>query len=162
MLEASRCARHPDTETNLSCGRCEEPICPSCMVHTPVGYRCKDCARVKPPPTFDVNSVYLARGIGASVALGVAGGVIFWLLSLLLGGLALAIAFAGIGYVIGEGVSLAVNRKRGRGLKLVVSGGVFLAYVVSIWLLSSRSGVGPAPSLFLGLIVGFYAAIRRF
>ncbi len=163
MLEASRCARHPDTETNLSCGRCEEPICPSCMVHTPVGYRCKDCARVRPPPTFDVNSVYLARGIGASAALGVAGGLIFWLLSLLLGGVAYwqAIAFAGIGYVIGEGVSLAVNRKRGRGLKLVASGGVFLAYVVSIWLLS-RSGVGPSGSLLLGLIVGFYVAIRRF
>ncbi len=163
MLEPSRCPRHPDTETNLKCGRCEEPICPSCMVHTPVGYRCKDCARVRPPPTFDVNRVYLARAIGASVALGVAGGIIFKLLTLLLGGVSFwqAIAFAGIGYMVGEGVSVAVNRKRGRGLKLVASGGVFLAYVVSIWLLS-RSGVWPSPSLFLGLIVGFYAALRRF
>ncbi len=163
MLEPSRCPRHPDTETNLSCGRCEEPICPSCMVHTPVGYRCKDCARVRPPPTFDVSSIYLARAIGASVALGVAGGVIFWLLNLLLGGVAFwqAIAFAGIGYMVGEGVSFAVNRKRGRNLKLVASAGVFLAYVVSIWLLS-LSGVGPSSSLFLGLIVGFYVAIRRF
>ena len=163
MLEPSRCARHPDTETNLRCGRCEEPICPSCMVQTPVGFRCKDCARVTPPPTFDVNRIYLARAVGASVALGVAGGIIFKLLSLLLGGVAFwqAIAFAGIGYVIGEGVSVAVNRKRGRGLKLVASGGVFLAYVVSIWLLA-RSGAAPSGSLFLGLIVGFYVAIRRF
>ncbi len=83
MLGASRCPRHPDTETNLRCGRCEEPICPSCMVQAPVGFRCKDCARVRPPPTFDVNSIYLARAIGASVALGVAGGLIFKLLSLL-------------------------------------------------------------------------------
>ena len=163
MLEPSRCARHPDTETNLRCGRCEEPICPSCMVHTPVGYRCKDCARVRPPPTFDVNRVYLARAIGASVALGVAGGIAFKVLSLLLGSVPFwqAIAFAGIGYMVGEGVSVAVNRKRGRGLKLVASGGVFLAYVVSIWLLS-LSGVGPSGSLFLGLIVGTYVAIRRF
>ncbi len=129
------------------------------MVHTPVGYRCNDCARVRPPPTFDVNRIYLARAIGASVALGVAGGVIFKLLSLLLGGLAFwqAIALAGIGYVVGEGVSVAVNRKRGRGLKLVAAGGVFLAYAVGIWL-----GVLPTRSLFLGLIVGFYVAIRRF
>ena len=142
------------------------------MVHTPVGYRCKDCARVRPPPTFDVNSVYLARAIGASAALGAAGGIMFKLLSLLpflavgggrLGGVSFwqAIAFAGIGYMIGEGVSIAVNRKRGRNLKLVASAGVFLAYVVSIWLLS-LSGVGPSSSLFLGLIVGFYIAIRRF
>ncbi len=133
------------------------------MVQTPVGYRCKDCARAKPPPTFDVNRIYLARAIGTSVALGVAGGIIFWLLSLLLGGVAFwqAIAFVGIGYMIGEGVSVAVNRKRGRNLKLVASAGVFLAYVVSIWLLS-QSGVGPAPSLFLGLIVGLYVTIRRF
>ncbi len=133
------------------------------MVHTPVGFRCKDCARVRPPPTFDVTGIYLVRAIGASVALGVAGGVIFKLLSLLLSGVSFwqAIAFAGIGYMVGEGVSVAVNRKRGRGLKLVASGGVFLAYIVSIWLLS-LSGVGPANSLFLGLIVGFYVAIRRF
>ena len=163
MLEPSRCLRHPDTETNLSCGRCEEPICPSCMVHTPVGFRCRDCAKVRPPPTFDVTGIYLARAIGASVALGVAGGIIFKLLSLLLGGVSFwqAIAFAGIGYMVGEGVSVAVNRKRGRGLKLVASGGVFLAYVMSIWLLSG-SEVGPSSSLFLGLIVGFYVAIRRF
>ncbi len=97
------------------------------------------------------------------MALGVAGGVIFKLLSLLLGGAAFwqAIAFAGIGYMVGEGVSVAVNRKRGRNLKLVASGGVFLAYIVSIWLLS-RSGIGPSTSLFLGLIVGFYVAVRRF
>ena len=158
-MEPSRCARHPDTETNLRCGRCEEPICPSCMVHAPVGVRCNDCAKVRPPPTFDVTNIYLVRAIGASVALGVVGGIIFKLLSLLLGGVAFwqAIAFAGIGYMVGEGVSVAVNRKRGRSLKLVASGGVFLAFVVS-----TMSGVTPTGSLYLGLIVAIYVAIRRF
>ncbi|MCY4455281.1 MAG: rhomboid family intramembrane serine protease, partial [Chloroflexi bacterium] len=31
------CERHPRTETELSCGRCETPICPQCMVHAPGG-----------------------------------------------------------------------------------------------------------------------------
>ncbi len=75
------------------------------------------------------------------------GGVSFWQ----------AIAFAGIGYMVGEGISVAVNRKRGRRLKLVASGGVFLTYVVSI-----MTGVTPSTSMFLGLIVGFYVAIKRF
>lgn len=129
------------------------------MVHTPVGFRCKDCAKVRPPPTFDVTGIYLARAIGASVALGVAGGIIFKLLSLWLGGVSFwqAIAFAGIGYMVGEGVSVAANRKRGPRLKVAAAGGVFFAYVVSI-----SSGVAPSLSMFLGLIVGFYVAIKRF
>ena len=41
------CARHPKTETLLRCGRCETPICPRCQIPTPVGMRCRTCARVK-------------------------------------------------------------------------------------------------------------------
>ncbi|MBN9389452.1 MAG: hypothetical protein J0I20_15595 [Chloroflexi bacterium] len=38
------CARHPNVETLLRCGRCNTPICPRCMVHSGVGIRCPDCA----------------------------------------------------------------------------------------------------------------------
>jgi hypothetical protein len=38
------CARHPQNETRLTCGRCSTPICPKCMVHSGVGIRCPDCA----------------------------------------------------------------------------------------------------------------------
>jgi Domain of unknown function (DUF4352) len=41
------CARHPDTETSLSCGRCNTPVCVRCMVHTDVGIRCRTCAPVR-------------------------------------------------------------------------------------------------------------------
>jgi hypothetical protein len=39
-----RCARHPRTQTDLTCGRCDTPICPRCLVHTEVGIRCPKCA----------------------------------------------------------------------------------------------------------------------
>ncbi len=39
------CANHPDRETTLRCNRCGKPICASCAVHTPVGYRCRECLR---------------------------------------------------------------------------------------------------------------------
>ena len=39
-----RCQRHPSVETALSCGRCETPICPHCLVHSDVGIRCRKCA----------------------------------------------------------------------------------------------------------------------
>jgi Zn-dependent protease len=38
------CAAHPAVESYLSCGRCERAICARCLVHTPVGSRCGDCA----------------------------------------------------------------------------------------------------------------------
>lgn len=42
-----KCARHPDTETALACGRCDTPVCVRCMVHTDVGIRCRTCAPVR-------------------------------------------------------------------------------------------------------------------
>lgn len=39
------CENHPDRETSLRCNRCGKPICVSCAVQTPVGYRCKECVR---------------------------------------------------------------------------------------------------------------------
>ncbi len=39
------CANHPDRETYLRCNRCNKPICNSCAVLTPTGYRCKECVR---------------------------------------------------------------------------------------------------------------------
>jgi len=45
MTEASLivCKNHPERETNLRCNRCNEPICSSCAVQTPTGYRCPQC-----------------------------------------------------------------------------------------------------------------------
>jgi MFS family permease len=39
------CYNHPNRPTLLRCNSCERPICPSCAVHTPTGYRCKECVR---------------------------------------------------------------------------------------------------------------------
>ncbi len=39
------CYNHPKRETHLRCNKCERPICASCAVLTPTGYRCKECVR---------------------------------------------------------------------------------------------------------------------
>jgi hypothetical protein len=49
------CARHPNTETMLRCGRCDTPICPRCMVHSGVGIRCPDCA-ANPQRTIGIQA----------------------------------------------------------------------------------------------------------
>jgi membrane associated rhomboid family serine protease len=38
------CYRHPDRETLVRCATCERPICTKCMVQTPVGIKCPECA----------------------------------------------------------------------------------------------------------------------
>jgi len=37
------CYRHHDRETAVHCQNCGRPICPECMVSTPVGVRCPEC-----------------------------------------------------------------------------------------------------------------------
>lgn len=54
------CAKHPNEETSLSCGRCEMPICTRCSVHTDVGIRCRDCAPARPSRPRRGASVLLA------------------------------------------------------------------------------------------------------
>ncbi|HUS82302.1 MAG TPA: hypothetical protein VM013_03480 [Dehalococcoidia bacterium] len=128
-----QCATHPDVETELACGRCGKPICPRCLIHTPVGARCRDCAGLRRIPTYDIRPTYLMRGIAAAIVAGAAsGGAWFLLVGRGRGGFAyisLFLALA-IGYAIGETVSWATNRKRGAVLQGIAACGVVTAYFV--------------------------------
>ena len=155
------CAKHSDTPTRLQCGRCDTPVCQRCMVHAPVGIRCPDCANVRSVPTFDVTTPFLARAVAAAVVLGTVGGTLFALL-----GPAIiyqvayldTLAIAGLGYAVGEGVSLSANRKRGRTLKYVAAGGMGIAYLIIF-------AFGPGYLSIFHLIsagIGIYIATNRF
>jgi hypothetical protein len=134
LTEATkRCAAHPKVETELACSHCGKPICPRCLVQTPVGARCRECARVGRLPTYELPPPYLLRGAGAALAAGGALGVAWsGLLSYELGFfgfIGLLLAFV-IGYCVGEAVSWATNRKRGPALQVTAAGGVIASYIV--------------------------------
>jgi hypothetical protein len=128
------CARHPQVETYLRCGRCDTPICPRCLVQTPVGARCRDCANVSRLPTFNVTPAFFARGMTAALVSGVAVGALWALITggnRVWGGFFVIILMGlAIGWAISEAVSLAANRKRGLGLQVCAVLGVVLAYLV--------------------------------
>jgi len=129
-----KCAYHPDVETNLRCGKCDKPICPKCMVETPVGARCPDCAGLDKLPTFRVSPRYylIAAGtaVGMAIACGAAWGLIEWLVPIFSLNLLLAPA---AGYAIGEVTSVSVNRKRGTGLAVVGGIAVAISYAVTFF-----------------------------
>jgi hypothetical protein len=153
------CARHPQVETGLLCGRCGTPICPRCLVQTPVGARCPTCANVRRIPTVDVKPVYVVRALGAALAVGVVAGA-FWGYATqgTRGFLGLFLIFIamGLGYVVGEAVSIATNRKRGQSLQAVAVVGVIVAYFTH----NLVGGLGLLPSGdFWGYIAVAIAAV---
>jgi len=129
--DVTYCARHPQVETGLRCGRCGTLICPRCLVQSPVGSRCPDCANLRTLPMLEVTPVFLARGIAAAVAAGGVIGVIWGSLGArgFVGFFLIFIAM-GIGYAVAAAVSAATNRKRARTLQYIAAGGVIFAYLV--------------------------------
>jgi len=155
-----RCATHPDVETNLRCGKCGKPICPKCLVQTPVGARCQECAQLQKLPTFQVTTGYYLRAIGAAVGMAFACGAAWWAINTLR--LPIGLDFllaAGFGYAIGEVVGRSVNRKRSRWLAFVAGAGVVVSYVISIfppWGFGWFSVIG-----LLAVALGVWVAITR-
>jgi hypothetical protein len=82
-------------------------------------------------PTYQLGAAFLLRGLGASLAVGAAGGALWGLLltsrvSLFIG----LFVGLGLGYAVGESISWAANRKRGPSLQGIAVVGVLLAYAV--------------------------------
>ena len=132
-------------------------------MQTPVGSRCRDCAKLYKLPTYRVSLSYYLRAIGAAlgmaVVIGLAWGFVTSLLSFIYLNLILA---AGIGYAIGEVTGLAVNRKRGTWLAVIGSIAVVICYLVNIF----TFGVVPSFGLSLildlvGVVLGISAAVAR-
>lgn len=161
-----QCQRHPNVETNLACGKCGTYVCPRCMVQTPVGVRCPDCARPTRVPTFDVRFVHYVRAIlaGAVIggALGYAWGAITPWLDVFWGLRYIALLVAA--YLVGEAVSLSVNRKRSRGLGAVAVLSLVVVVVVSAFVSGSFASVWGLVDNFYGFIfvlVAIYIVVRR-
>lgn len=161
--ETLRCATHPDVETNLRCGKCGKPICPRCMVQTPVGARCRDCARLYKLPTYRVSPVYYLRAAGTALCMAVVVGLVWGLIANFVPFIVLNLIIAGgVGYAIGEVTGFAVNKKRGTWLAVIGAVAVTLSYAVSIFTLGAIPYGALAIVLDLaGLGVGIYMAVSR-
>ena len=158
------CARHPWVETRLACSKCDTLICPQCLVQTPVGARCPDCAKLRGLPTFELDTKTYARAVGTGVALAGVTGLVWGLLFFDFFSIPFLpwIATIGIGHLVGEGISASVNRKRGRYLQYIAGASMGLSYVVA-GLVSPLVFVFTFPDIFFLfiLVIGAFVAAGR-
>ncbi|MSQ08288.1 MAG: hypothetical protein EXR57_00395 [Dehalococcoidia bacterium] len=162
--QANFCPRNPGVETNLRCGKCGMFICPKCLVQSPVGARCPDCAKPIKNPAFSPSrrDMLLAIGAGLGVAVGLGA-----MLGVAVEGLAgitygyevgVLVGQAAIGYVIGVTVYRVARNKRSRGLQYA---GGFIAFVAYTAALFVYPAFGTHILALLGLGVGVYVAMGR-
>jgi hypothetical protein len=124
-----KCARHPVADTLLTCVTCGTPICPDCMVETPVGMKCPVCGLTPLPAVYRIEPARLAMAIVAGAVLGGIAGVLalairpgFGLFALLLAPVA--------GSLGGDVVSRAAGGKRGRTLATAGAAAVAVGLVL--------------------------------
>ena len=122
------CYVHPNRATSLRCNNCNRPICADCAVHTPTGYRCRECVRGQ-QKVFDTSEWYdyvfgflvaaLLSGVAAILVTFIGGiGFFGWFL-IAAGAPTAAVAIA-------EGVRLVTRRHRSRPLFMTIASGVVL------------------------------------
>ena len=153
-----RCKRHPEVETRLRCNRCDEPMCTRCAVHTPVGYRCRDCIREHQDRAYNMEpgDPWIAMGTGmvlAAVGLPVAG-FVSGLVGIFLGLLIAFLTGGAAGTLLARIVRRAVQRRRGRRLGLFAVVGVLLGCLLGsavLFVLTGRLFLSPALLVFLAV-----------
>ncbi|MHB9111718.1 MAG: hypothetical protein ACYC4D_03700 [Thermoleophilia bacterium] len=121
----------------MSCSNCGDPICPDCMVYTPVGVKCEKCARMPKSALIRIKPERVALTAVAGLGAATVGGYVFGLVISMISFFAIFVAF-GLGSGVGEAISWASGRHHGQRLAAwAVVCGVF-GIIFGIW--SVRTG----------------------
>lgn len=149
MTEPLYCANHPQTETTLRCNRCEKPICSKCAIHTPTGYRCKECVGEQKKVFENALWVdYLLGFVAAAILSGIASAIVGFISGWFYGfGVLFFAPFAATTIV--RGAQAATHRRRSRNLFILITLGVvaggtpaILGGISTLLLLSNPEYIG--------------------
>lgn len=146
------CYRHPKVETNVSCGKCDRPICPRCMVAGPAGMRCSDCASLRKTTLYQIPPQRIALAVLAGLVTGLPG-------ALLMTALGFFVFFVGpiYGGIVAQAVLWASGRKRGRILEVIGIGSILLGAALTLlgpllWTVRAAGAGGGGVHLGINLI----------
>ena len=128
MTETLYCYNHPTRETSLRCNNCNRPMCASCAVRTPTGYRCKECVRER-KKLFDTSEWY--DYILGFIVAGFLSGIASFLVTMIgsigfFGWFLIAAGAPTAGVIIAEGVRLFTRKRRSRSLFITIAIAVVL------------------------------------
>jgi hypothetical protein len=145
------CANHPNRETSLRCNRCGKPICSTCAVLTPVGYRCKECIRGQ-QAGFDTALfrdypiAFIIAAVGVGLGIGILGYLWYWI----------GFIFAPVvGGGLAEAIRIAVGRRRSRRLPFAAIIGGAVGVLPHLIL----SGVGIFSTAYTGITLSWLGGI---
>jgi hypothetical protein len=158
---AAACFNHPRRETMVRCGKCDRPICVRCMLQTPVGMRCGECAQLRRLPQFDVDIGLLARSAGGGLVVS----TLAWLLVTYVSFLSFFAAIL-VGFAVAAVMSPMAKRRTSRRLEVVAVSAVIAGLFIAYYLRFALSGGGSVGSLGITrlilplVIASFFAVVR--
>ena len=119
--ETTTCFYHPKRATSLHCNRCAKPICTSCAISTPVGYRCKECINDQQETFYSAVWYDYIAAVVVTIPMAL-------IASYIISGISWLTIFIApfAGTLIAEGVRLVSGRRRGRWLPIAVSVSIVL------------------------------------
>ena len=154
LMPVMRCATHPHVETQLQCASCGTPICPDCLVDTPVGMKCRRCGLAPLPPRYRLSHSMLVLGVGAGTTVAAVMGFLVLAFPFIraLGFLLLFLAPVA-GHVVGSVAGWAASGKRGPVIAGAAAGscvaGMLVVAPELIGLMAGDSLLGPLDLLYL-------------
>jgi hypothetical protein len=134
--EVTYCAKHPEREASLRCIRCDRLMCSQCIVKTPTGYICQDCARRAEDKFFHAtNQDYWIQGAACFIGMALAAAIIW---QTRIASQLLFSVFIGpvVGGAVAEVALRMTERRRGRysdrvGTAAAAAGGVLGSFVAA-------------------------------
>src|SRR5919206_2253792 len=124
--ETLYCYVHPTRETSLRCNNCNRPICAACAIHTPTGYRCRECVKGQ-QKAFNTSEWYdyIFGFIVAMLLSAVAAFLVTFVGRIgFFGWFLIAAGAPAAAVLIAEGVRLVTGKRRSRSLFMTVAIGV--------------------------------------
>ncbi|MDZ7728538.1 MAG: hypothetical protein U5Q44_10310 [Dehalococcoidia bacterium] len=116
-------------ETALRCGRCDQPICPRCMVMSPVGARCKTCSPMRKAPMYTLGVQHILRAVGTALIGGAVMGIAWGLVgSAFSFGFLLLLVGVALGWAFTKMMEFGTGYKRGPIVVACAVGGLLMAW----------------------------------
>ena len=128
------CSFHPGVETEMRCAECERYICPKDMVSTPVGYKCRVCAKPERSQYVVVKPKQFLLAVLAAGAAGILGGL---LMAFFGGGFFSLI----LGFMWGSATAEAARRASGGHREWSIGAAVVVAIGLGVllgWMVTGR------------------------